>query len=455
MRSSRVVDKKRSGSSRSASTVPQGPEIELRIAELAHGGDGVAIVEEKGQRRAVFVRGGAPGDRVRAKVDFSSRPARAHLVEILEPGASRVVPPCPYVGRCGGCDWMHIARISQPSFHTSIVRAGLPESLRETPITSHPSPLGGRTRARLHVHADRRGVEVGFYEARSHALVAIEHCLALHPALDVARGRIAALFEGSKGDAEVEIALGALDDDDTLRKPVMDISWRGELPATFFARMDAAVKKGEWQGARVLVGDSKIPATIGDATPWIRAGDGAPLKLAPGGFAQASEAGNIALSQRVDELARAALGRSRGDANVVELYAGAGNFTVLLARSAARIIAVESNAAACSAAQENLRARSLAARVVNADASTYATPDRTQLVVLDPPRTGAREACETIVTARVREVVYVSCDPATLGRDLAILDRGGYVVASIETFEMFPDSSHVETVVALARRGKS
>ncbi|MEO8877693.1 MAG: methyltransferase domain-containing protein [Polyangiaceae bacterium] len=453
MRSSRVVDKKKSGNARSG-VAAAGVEIELRIAELAHGGDGVAIVEEKNERRAVFVSGAAPGDRLRAKVDFASRPARGRLVEILEAGEARVAAPCPHVERCGGCNWMHIARISQPSFHASIVRAALPETLRATPITSHPSPSGGRTRARLHVKADRRGLEIGFYESKSHTLVSVDACLALHPSLDVARGRLTALFESARGDAEVEIALGALVADDAVRKPVIDISWRGELPAIFFARMEEAVTRGEWQGGRVLNRDSKIPATIGDPTPWIRGGDDAPLKLAPGGFAQASEAGNSALSRRVDALAKSALEKSKGEANVVELYAGAGNFTVLLARHAARVIAVESNAAACSAAQENLRARSLTARVVNADASTYAIPDRTQLVVLDPPRTGAREACEKIVSARVRQVVYVSCDPATLGRDLAILDRGGYGIESLETFEMFPDTSHVETVVALARGGK-
>ncbi|MEO8799961.1 MAG: methyltransferase domain-containing protein, partial [Polyangiaceae bacterium] len=203
-------------------------------------------------------------------------------------------------------------------------------------------------------------------------------------------------------------------------------------------------------GARVLVGESRVPAIVGDPTPWIPGADGAPLELSPGGFAQASETGNVALAKHVAALARAAVeGKERP--TVLELYAGAGNFTVLLATLGAKVTAVESHAGACAAAQKNLAARGLTAKVVVADAATYAVPNGTTLVVLDPPRAGAKEACDALIAAKTKKVVYVSCDPATLGRDLAALERGGYALDSIETFEMFPDTSHVETVVALSR----
>jgi 23S rRNA (uracil1939-C5)-methyltransferase len=447
MRSSRAADSRKKNAS------PRGPAIELSIKEIAGGGDGVAITLEKNERRAVFVRGSIPGDVVRAHVDFGSRPARAHVVEILEPSTSRVTPACAFVQTCGGCDWMHITRISQPNFHVSIVRAALPDVWRDFEIGAHASPKGRRTRARLHVATGRNGVKIGFYQNKSHDLVVVDTCIALHPALDRARASLSAFFENARGEGEAEIALGQLTKNPDERKPVLDLSWKGDLPATFFSRFDAAVKNGEWQGARIFTEGSRVPMNVGDATPWIPAGDHQPLELAPGGFSQASEDGNLLLSKRVAELARAAIEKRPDENNLVELYAGAGNFTVLLARFA-HVIAVESNAAACEAAQKNLRVRELAARVVNADASTYAIPGKAAVVVLDPPRTGAREACEKIVAARARHVVYVSCDPATLGRDLAILERGRYALDSIETFEMFPDTSHVETVVMLTRRTK-
>jgi tRNA/tmRNA/rRNA uracil-C5-methylase (TrmA/RlmC/RlmD family) len=111
---------------------------------------------------------------------------------------------------------------------------------------------------------------------------------------------------------------------------------------------------------------------------------------------------------------------------------------------------VESSRDACDAARANLAARGLTARVVEADAASYAWGATTRLVVLDPPRTGARAVAERLAASRVPHVVYVSCDPQTLGRDLAVL-APGYRARSVATFEMFPQTSHVETVVALER----
>ena len=136
---------------------------------------------------------------------------------------------------------------------------------------------------------------------------------------------------------------------------------------------------------------------------------------------------------------------------VVELYAGAGNLTVLLAQKAAQLTAVEDDSGACDAARENLRARGLRAKVSQADANTHAIGDAAQAVVLDPPRTGARAACGAIVKSKARRVVYVSCDPPTLGRDLEILSER-FQLVSVDLFEMFPHTSHIEAVALLERR---
>jgi len=191
-----------------------------------------------------------------------------------------------------------------------------------------------------------------------------------------------------------------------------------------------------------------IPATIGDPTPFVIGADGELLRLAPGGFSQATEEGNTLLAQRVRALASAE--------PAVELYAGAGNLTVLLARDR-EVIAVESNKEACVAARANLAARSLTAKVVEADAATFVLPKPTRLLVLDPPREGARTVCEAIAAgakgkSKLRSIVYVSCDPPTLARDVRTLTAGGFTLDSAETFEMFPHTSHVETVVVLSRR---
>jgi 23S rRNA (uracil1939-C5)-methyltransferase len=234
---------------------------------------------------------------------------------------------------------------------------------------------------------------------------------------------------------------------------VLDVRWSGELAGPCFGRVERAVSEGWLAGARILAGEARVPARIGDPAPWIRGGDGEPLRLAHGGFGQASDEGNVALATRVAAIAREACA-GKDDPKALELYAGAGNFTVLLAK-ALHVVAVESSREACEAARTNLAERGLQARakVVEADAAAFAVPAGTHLVVLDPPRTGAREVATTLASSRVSHVVYVSCDPQTLARDLALLSLASpaFTLRSAELFELFPQTSHVESVLHLAR----
>jgi 23S rRNA (uracil1939-C5)-methyltransferase len=422
-------------------------EIEASIASLAPGGDGVAHAEIGGERRAVFVAYAAPGDVARVEVDPSHRPARGRIVSLTRAGIDRVAPACPWSTQCGGCDWMHLSAGAQATSHADHLRAALPAGWRDASIDSTAAPhlLGYRTRARVHVRSVSRGrIVVGMNEARSHEPVEVESCAVLDPAVERARRLVAPLLAGSRGKGEVQIALGAN------RAPVLDVRWDGEVASESFARLEAAVFDGSLAGADVTVGGASRPARVGEPSPWTTAADGEPLRLAAGGFGQANDDVNAALARHV-----AALVRPWAADKAVELHAGSGNLSVLLAREVGALACVESNRDACEAARENLAARGLAgARVIEADAEGYAWSKATQLVVLDPPRTGARAVAERLASARVAHVVYVSCDAQTLGRDLAILENA-YAPTSIATFEMFPQTSHVEAVVALKRRRPS
>jgi 23S rRNA (uracil1939-C5)-methyltransferase len=419
-------------------------KLTVTIAELAPGGDGVAIAEIAGERRAIFARGVAPGDRVELEVDTSRRPARGRVLSLLAPSADRVEPACRWADRCGGCDWMHVSIEAQRQAHASQVRAALPEAWRAIEVSSHAAPdaLGYRVRARLHVRVSGGRAIVGVNESASHEPVEVDECVVLAPALEAARRAIAPLFEGTHGRGEAQIAMGRAGD---APRPVLEVRWSGALAAAFYGRVERAIADGVWAGARIVTGEATRPATVGDPTPWMAGADGAPLRLAPGGFGQAAEGANAALASRVAELAT----RTKR-ARLVELYAGAGNLTVVLAR-AADVTAIEASRDACDAARANLAARALTAKIVEADAARYAWSPATRVVVLDPPRTGARDVAASLVKSPVREVVYVSCDPQTLGRDLALM-ANDYEPVAVETFEMFPQTSHVETVVALERR---
>ena len=415
----------------------------VTIAEVAPGGDGVAHVEHLGENRAVFVARAATGDRLRVRTDFEGRPARGEIVEILEAGPERRTPPCRFAARCGGCDFMHLSLPAQQQLHLEHVRRVLPVAFREVPLRYHGAPRAEqyRARARFHVEGGGGRARVGFFAPRSRNLVEVDPCLVLDVAVDEARGALGALLRGAAGEGEAMVALGQG------RKPVLDLRWSRDLAADCYARLDAAVTAGAWAGARVFGGAVSRPAIMGDPTPIIEGADGEPLRLGIGGFAQAHELLNR-------ELATCVAGLVPEGLRLVELYAGAGNLTVLLARKAPQLTAVENDAGACDAARENLKARGLRAKVSQADANTHAIGDTAQVVVLDPPRTGARAACTAIAKSKAKRVVYVSCDPPTLGRDLEILSAR-FDLVSVDLFEMFPHTSHVEVVASLERRRPS
>jgi 23S rRNA (uracil1939-C5)-methyltransferase len=452
---------------------PRTEVLEATVTSLAPGGDGVAHVDVRGERRAVFLPRTTPGDVVRAEVDFTRRPARGRLLEVVSPGPERIAPACPFSDRCGGCDWMHVSLAGQRGAHHDHVRAALPEAWRDRIVITSPgdvaaappSSTGGglryRARARVHARIDRRGrVAVGMHESGTHDPVEVDACIVLDPILDRARATLGDLLRGSTGRGEIQLGLGRVerriaegevtgDAIGDARTAVLDVHWNGTLAPHVFAALEDAVRDGSIAGARLSLEGAKRPATIGDPTPWTTGADGAPLRLAPGGFGQANEEANAGLVRHVARQVRE--GRAATSTGpTVELYSGSGNLSVLLARDAPELVCVEADRDACAAARANLAARGLAARVVEADAGAFAWPAGTKAVVLDPPRTGARPVAERLVDGRVPLVVYVSCDTQTLGRDLALLGSA-YTPRSIATFEMFPQTSHVETVVVLDR----
>jgi len=411
---------------------------ELDVTSLAPGGAGVARFEG----RVLLVAGAAPGDRVLARMAQGSA---ARVLRVISAGPDRIEVPCRVADTCGGCDWMHIAPAARRQAYARnasemIAHAlGVPAAqLPEPTVHAADRDLGYRTRARLLVRAERRGVRVGFRAAGSRDLVAMGSCVVLAPGLEGVAAAIERALAGSRGEGDANVALGRTGDGARglsapgTRAPVVDLAWRGELAPAAFAALDAHVQTGAWAGARVTLEGVSAPAVFGDPRPVMTAADGAPLVVAEGGFAQPSEEG----------------GR----------------------RLAASFLGVEQHEPAVRAARENFAARGLTGKLVAADAELYPIPPRTELVVLDPPRTGAREASRAIARARPRRVVYVSCDAATLARDLAVLcggagagkdtsapGSGPYAVASIDVFELFPQTSHFETVVALVRapRGRA
>ena len=404
---------------------------------------GDAVVET--ERGIVFARGGLRDERVLLTLDpKAQKPARGRVVSVLAPAAERVSPACPHVLRCGGCPLMHASLEQQRALKLGFLREGLRRAgfADDFPLQQSVAQevLAYRRRARLSFLAGSGGRKLGYRRERSHELADVDACAVLHPALAQALAAArAALLPQLAGEGELSLALGRG------QLPVLVLRCKTAQPPALYAACEALVSAGRAAGVALYAAGATMPARFGDPTEWSEGSDGAPLEGTSGGFSQAHAEINRRLVERVREQAAPA-GRK-----LLELYAGHGNFSVALAGEAAAYTAVEQDAGAVAALRRNLSARSLQAKVVEADALAYAIPAGVDVLLLDPPRVGAPGVLARAAERKIKRVVYVSCDPQTLGRDLAELTARGYAPTWAEAYEMFPQTADLESLVVLER----
>lgn len=430
------------------------PPMEMRtlaIESLAAGGDGVA----RDSGRVTFVPRTAPGDRVRARlVQVTTSFARAQLVSVEEPSPERTDPPCPHFLRgCGGCTWQHVSRAAQLAAKQAIVTSALRKrtSLTVHPIEDPAPSFGWRRRARFHVSQG----QFGLYVEASHTVLPIDRCPQLEPALDAALSRAR---EASPPDGELAMLLGHRGD------IVVGVSrpWAAAASLVGTAGIVGVVAPRDRRAAGVSASDDARGSVVhGIGVIEIEPG----LWGGPHDFAQASAAGNAALIA----CTRAAVGRPGAESRLVELYAGAGNLTRSLVEDGWHVIATD-GAAPARALETSAATSANVAAPSDAPASSDAKRSSGSLIehrvgnvgdvlatldgpidalVLDPPRTGAADAIDGIVRLAPRVIVYVSCDPATLARDLDKLVAGGYRATDAWPIDLMPQTAHVETVVRL------
>jgi 23S rRNA (uracil1939-C5)-methyltransferase len=416
--------------------------IRLTISDIAKGGDGVAHTEIDGSTRAVLIARTVPGDLVDARVPLAGGLLRGELLSVVSAGAERVKPACPHFEECGGCDLMHLSSRGQRAYRERVVEVALRKALiGDVKVTHHDAPIvaGYRRRARVFIECGKNRTICGFRAAFSHRVIEVANCLVLEPSIDKARSRMSTWLAGSSGRGEALIQPGREG------RPCISLRWYGELAAQVFREAEKRVLDGEWAGVSVLLEGASSAAVIGDAHGRTLGVDDLPFETSVGGFMQAFDVMNRELVKVAVEDAGC-----EGE-RVLELFSGAGNISVALARKTAFLETVESEAGAVEAARKNLAERGLSARMRVADANQAKPSKDTRVVVLDPPRTGAAEASEAVAKSGARRVVMVSCDPATLARDIEKLMAGGFEVEKADVFEMFPQTSHVELVLKLSR----
>jgi 23S rRNA (uracil1939-C5)-methyltransferase len=438
--------------------------VELSIESLAAGGDGVAHTETG---KVVFVPRTVPGDRVRAELTGERTSfARGRLLEVLESGPARREPGCPLFvdGRCGGCQWLHVELETQRAAKSEIVRGALRRALAAglelEPMDVAGPALGWRRRARLHWFRPKKSERaiVGFTEPRSHRIAAVEACVQLAPELAAALAPIQReLAPGLHKKGEIDLLAGAEGVLVGVRGPVnrrhlealaadpaiAGVRGRGVVLGAAAVEIDRSPQAHPIGGPLVGEIDRSPKAHRGGGSRMgeLDAGDEAGTWARAGDFAQASEAGNRALLEAVIEYAAK-------PQRVLELFAGQGNLTRALAPIAGEVVAVERRGGPRWRHPSVAWRRGEAAAVV---AELAEAGEKFDLVVLDPPRRGAVDVIEPLLALRPDRIVYVSCDPATLARDVDAL-AAAYRPMRGRPLDLMPQTSQVEVVIELARR---
>ncbi len=382
--------------------------IEVEVERILPGGMGLAHADGK----TVFVSLAAPGDRLRVRVErVQGNVLFASVVEILAPSPVRVEPPCPYFGRCGGCDFQQLSYEAQLAAKTGIIRDCLQRIARLDQVPEfmvHPSPNDWRYRVRATWQIDQELREIGYYERGSRRVCDVTDCAVLMPELQ-----------------------------QTLER-VRNTEWAGFPP--------------DLKHLDVVAGEDGV-----SLSPPFAEFETNELSLRVGNEsyrynAEAFFQINPALLPALIEFALSDVGGE----TALDLYCGVGLFTLPLARRFAKVIGVEANSVAVRFGRRNLTGLTNARMVTATVADWMRTNARgvgaVDFVLLDPPRAGAESVViKGILELGPGQVSYVSCDPATLARDLKKLIAGGYAIESIAGFDLFPQTHHVETVVRLRR----
>jgi 23S rRNA (uracil1939-C5)-methyltransferase len=391
------------------------PSIEVRAEKMAAGGDAIARLADG---RVAFVRGALPDELVAIEVTQSKKDfVRADVVDVVEPSAFRVEPPCPgHKAGCGGCTWQHVDPAAQLGLKVAVVI----EALRRTgrlidavvDVGSSVPPWAYRTTLRL---ATGSGDRLGLRGRHSHDVVDLDGCPVSHPLLEDLLATIRV-----RGEGEVSLRVGA-----------------------------ATGQRSAWSvdGSVELVG---VPADVGVGADAAvnEVVDGRTLRISAASFFQSGPAAAELLVAAV----RDACGEFVDSARIVDAYGGVGLFASAIApgMTSGKVTVVEGSAAACADAAINLQGQRV--DIVRSQVEQW-KPRRADLVIADPTRSGlGRQAVSVLTATSARRIVLVGCDPVSLARDAGLLRDSGYDHIRSTVYDLFPQTHHVEVVTIFDQR---
>jgi 23S rRNA (uracil1939-C5)-methyltransferase len=422
-------------------------EVTLEIDALSYGPYGIGRLNGK----AVMIPATAPGDAVEARIlESKERYSVGEMLRIMRPSLQRQTPPCPYAGSCGGCSWQHLRydaqlKAKRQSVNDALRRIGKLEDFELRPIIPSPHEYHYRRRIRLQCNELK---QLGFFRPASHHLVEIKSC----PIADLEAERHLAsvrhwVLQLVSSIQYVEIVAGD--------EPNQTIIVAGSTGA--FIRGDETVARGFLEQnsgiAGIIMHGRDWRHTWGQTAISVRTDDGICLKIDGDAFTQVNSAGNRRLLNEV-----ISAGQFEAKDRVLELYCGAGNFTLSLAKRAREVVAVEASRASIENGKQSARQNSiknirwLAAEVPPAVKRLKQSGERFTKIVLDPPRPGAPGVQADMAAMGAEKILYVSCNPTTLARDLAAFSKNDYRLLYVQPLDLFPHTFHVETLACIIPR---
>jgi len=433
--------------------------FQVKIETLAFGGSGVGRIDGK----VCFVPFSCPGDELRIRVISEKRSfLTAHIEEIITPSPYRVAPPCPLFGSCGGCAWQHIDYSRQLEAKRLILSEAMwrgarvpAELVAETVASAREFGYRSRVQFKLHNGPDR--LHIGFFRHGTHLVedAPLGCPIAIGNINDALRNlrEVLATFPESAVIPQINI-------DCAEQGGVGIVNYIGKDPegvAAFFSRHEQTLKPltglylqtGKKSTLRKVWGDERLVYTL-PAGP--SGGGECTLSFRPGGFSQVNSSQNRSLLQNIRRLAG-----FQGQERLLDLYCGNGNFSLPLAGEVGAITGIEEYGDSIAAARDNCRRNGITtAEFIVGDAGAVvrrlaAEGRRFDVIILDPPRSGALETVRELHRFKPDRIIYVSCDPSTLARDCGLLGADGYRVRTTVPVDMFPQTYHVESITLLQR----
>ncbi|MBZ5702148.1 MAG: 23S rRNA (uracil(1939)-C(5))-methyltransferase RlmD [Acidobacteriia bacterium] len=428
-------------------------DLHFKVEKLVYGGDGLGHADGN----TIFVPYVLPGEEVRAEIVTKKKTLiHARLLEVLTPAPERTAPVCAHYGACGGCHYQHIPYDAQVRLKTEILRETLSRLggiAWDGPVAHHVSPAAGyRNRAQWAVRSLPQPA-LGYFQAGSSTVCEIKECSVLSPGLAEVFGQLQALVTSGTlpGNLkEIEAFADSSDEKVAINAAFTAFSKSG-------AELAKILQRGVPRLASVLLNDQS-------SQKFELAGPGFLTQEAGGFRYKVSHLSFFQVNRFLIEELLESVTRGATGALALDLYAGVGFFSLPLTRTFKKVISVDANLAAT----HDLRANAEAAKVKiqwhheQVDAFLRRPHARPDFVVLDPPRAGlGAEAAANLAKLGAPEIVYLSCDPATLARDLAVLTGSPkskqllsgtsprYEIASVALFDLFPQTYHLETLVRL------